>query len=98
MIESPYEKVLEERNQAVEIVVGIMTRLCLESDQKDKALLERDMAIAMLADWCCRVKFVGTGWDDWDESYKDAAYRPGPLRELLDKAIEEEKKFYLEEK
>lgn len=29
----------------------------------------------------------GTGWDDWDEHYKDAMYRPGPLRERLDKAI-----------
>jgi hypothetical protein len=50
---------------------------------------ERDIAIAMLAEWCVAVDVNGTGWDDWDEHYKDAMYRPGPLRELLDKAIAE---------
>ena len=48
---------------------------------------QRDKAIEMLADWCVAVDEKGTGWDDWDEFYKDAMYRPGPLRELLDIAI-----------
>jgi hypothetical protein len=48
---------------------------------------QRDSAIAMLAAWCVAVDQNGTGWDDWDEHYKDAAYRPGPLRELIDAAM-----------
>ena len=43
-----------------------------------------DAAIDLLAGWCDAVKNVGTGWDDWDEWYKDACYRPGPLREMID--------------
>ena len=50
-------------------------------------LKERDIALAMLADWCVAVDVNGTGWDDWDEHYKDAMYRSGPLREKLDAAI-----------
>ena len=48
---------------------------------------QRDVAIGMLADWVNAVNTNGTGWDDWDEHFKDAAFRPGPLRELLDEAI-----------
>jgi hypothetical protein len=44
-------------------------------------------AVAMLADWCARVEHVGTGWDDWDEAYKDARYRPCAIRAELDAAI-----------
>lgn len=44
-------------------------------------LEQRDIAIDMLARWCVAVDTNGTGWDDWDEHYKDAAYRVGPLRE-----------------
>ena len=46
-----------------------------------------DAALDLLAGWCDAVKNGGTGWDDWDEWYKDACYRPGPLRELLDARI-----------
>jgi hypothetical protein len=49
--------------------------------------LELEAAIMMLAEWCVAVDENGTGWDDWDEHYKDAMYRPGPLRERLDVAI-----------
>ena len=48
-----------------------------------------DTALGMLADWCVAVDVNGTGWDDWDEHYKDAAYRDGPLRAMLDKSIAE---------
>jgi hypothetical protein len=48
------------------------------------------IAVAMLAGWCVAVDENGTGWDDWDEHYKDARYRPGPLREMLDQAITQE--------
>lgn len=52
---------------------------------------ERDAAVFMLAEWCVCVELNGSGWDDWDECYKDAAYRPGPLRELLDAEIAKRK-------
>ena len=48
---------------------------------------QRDCALQMLADWCVAIDKNGTGWDDWDEYYKDAAYREGPLRSLLDAEI-----------
>ena len=55
--------------------------------RKDADLLP--MAIMHLAEWANAVQVNGSGWDDWDEHYKDAAYRPGPLRELIDKAMAE---------
>ena len=51
---------------------------------------ERDAAIKMLAAWCVAVDKKGGGWDDWDEHYKDAAYRetePPILRSLLNAAM-----------
>lgn len=47
---------------------------------------ERDCAVQMLADWCDAVRDNGTGWDDWDEHYKDADFRPCLIRELIDAA------------
>ena len=61
------------------------------ADEREELVKERDIAIAMLAAWCVAVDENGTGWDDWDEHYKDAAYRPGPLRKLLDAAIAAER-------
>lgn len=55
----------------------------------EKLTMERDLAIQMLAEWCVAVDVNGTAWDDWDECYKDAMYRPTPLRELIDAAIKE---------
>jgi len=46
-----------------------------------------DIALTMLAEWCVAVTVKGGEWDCWDEHYKDAMYRPGPLREQLDAAI-----------
>lgn len=43
-----------------------------------------DAAVRMLAEWTLAVELNGSGWDDWDEYYKNAAYRPGRLRELID--------------
>ena len=57
---------------------------------------ERDAAIKLLADWCVDIDCNGTGWDDWDENYKTARYRPGILREALDKAIQESSSYYNE--
>lgn len=73
-----------ERQQAV-----LLSRA--EHDELLKAKQERDSAVFLLAEWCVSVELNGTGWDDWDEHYKDAAYRPGPLREALDAGIAEEK-------
>jgi hypothetical protein len=56
-----------------------------------KASMERDAAVELLAEWCVSVELNGTSWDDWDEHYKDARYRPGLLRERLDTEIEKEK-------
>lgn len=58
----------------------------------EKLKAERDAAIWMLAEWCVDVDLNGTGWDDWDENYKNAMYRPGILRETLDKAIADVRK------
>lgn len=58
---------------------------------------ERDEAIRMLAEWCVMVQINGSGWDDWDEAYKDAAYRPCGIRELIDDAIDKEKARWKEE-
>ncbi len=55
---------------------------------------ERDEAVRMLAEWVAMVE-RGTGWDDWDEGYKDAAYRPSIIRALLDAAIVEARKLYV---
>jgi hypothetical protein len=51
-----------------------------------------ELALEMLATWVNMVKYNGTSWDDWDEGYKDACYRPSPIREDLDKAIAESKR------
>lgn len=59
-----------------------------------KVKQERDIAVSMLAEWCCAIDRNGTGWDDWDEFYKDAAYRDNPIRGLLDQEIERVKKYY----
>lgn len=55
--------------------------------QIEQVTRERDTAIAMLAEWCVAVNKNGSKWDCWGEHYKDAMFRSGPLRELLDKAI-----------
>lgn len=52
------------------------------SEQRADELLNE--AVTLLAEWTCAIDRNGTGWDDWDEWFKDAAYRPGPLRELID--------------
>lgn len=48
---------------------------------KDELL---DSAITMLAEWCVAIEDKGGSWDSWDEYYKDANYRSGPLRDLID--------------
>lgn len=44
-------------------------------------------AISLLAEWCHAIHTKGTSWDDWDEHYKNASYRPGILREDIDLEI-----------
>jgi hypothetical protein len=48
---------------------------------------DADIAIVMLAEWSFAVSNNGTGWDDWDEHFKDAAYRDGPLRGRIDAEV-----------
>jgi len=52
-------------------------------------ILQSDLnaAIRLLAEWCVAICDNGTDWDNWDEYYKYAMYRKGPLRLLLDEAI-----------
>lgn len=72
-----------------------MAEANLTSDERIQALqAELDCAVAMLAYWCVRVDMRGTGWDDWDEAYKDAMYRPCLIRERLDAAIAEARKEF----
>lgn len=48
---------------------------------------ERDLAIRLLAEWCVDIQDKGSEWDNWDENFKDAAYRPHPLRALIDEQM-----------
>ena len=76
-----YTVEVQEKLQALRDLIADLRD---ELQDKDDQL---DAAITMLAEWCVAVDENGTGWDDWDEHYKDAMYRPGPLRERLDVAI-----------
>ena len=57
---------------------------------------QRNMAIQHLAEWGVAIDVNGSGWDDWDEYYKDVMYdRPNRLqqiRDLLKSAIEDARK------
>lgn len=59
------------------------------TSENERLRRDLEIAVSMLAEWCVAVDVNGTGWDDWDEHYKTAMYRPGPLRAMLDVAIEE---------
>lgn len=74
----------------VRVIAGDLRMLL---DSLAEAQRERDQAISMLAEWCVAVDANGTGWDDWDEHYKAAMYRPSPLREKLDAAIAEARAY-----
>lgn len=78
----------EYKDPEVSLAWRVYQAATSNQEAKIKAL-ESDCAIAiqMLADWCVAVEQNGGGWDCWDEHYKDAAYRPTPLREKLDAAI-----------
>lgn len=93
-----YRALLEDRDeiisdlraklQAAEIEkTDILAQRDVYLSRAEAAEADRDTAILLLAEWCVCVELNGSGWDDWDECYKDAAYRPGPLRELLDAEI-----------
>ena len=60
----------------------------------EQLIRERDEAVELLADWVARVSEVGSGWDDWDEAYRNAGYRPCGIRSILDLEIERAKKKY----
>lgn len=53
-----------------------------------------DIALRMLAEWCVAIDANGAGWDYWDDYYKDAMYRDGPLRKELDEAIYAARKLF----
>jgi len=57
---------------------------------------QRDAAIRHIAEWCVAIEVNGSGWDDWDEYYKDAMYSDRKslleIRCLLVEAIEAARK------
>ena len=61
---------------------------CVLASDYDALAAERDALLRMLAEWCVAVD-NDSSWDGWDHHYKDARYRPGPMREALDAAIQE---------
>jgi hypothetical protein len=61
-----------------------------------EAEAQRDSAIKHIAEWCVAIEVNGSGWDDWDEYYKDAMYSDRKslpeIRGLLVEAIEAARK------
>ena len=45
-----------------------------QRQRADAAEAQRDAAIKHIADWCVAIDVNGSGWDDWDEYYKDAMH------------------------
>ena len=45
-----------------------------QRQRADSAEAQRDTAIRHIADWCVANDVNGSGWDDWDEYYKEAMY------------------------
>jgi hypothetical protein len=81
----------EQRDAAIEL---------LAEQVVESAKLQRqvDSALHMLASWVVSIDIVGTGWDDWDEHYKDAAYGRDPyIGEMLREQIKNLKKIREEE-
>jgi hypothetical protein len=72
---------------ATPTAVQVVQMLDKREEEIKRLTAERDIAIGMLAEWVNAVENNGTGWDDWDEHYKDAAYRDNPIRQLLNIAI-----------
>lgn len=54
----------------------------------EEVIKQRDAAIQHIAEWCVAIDINGSGWDDWDEYYKDAMYRDGALPEIRDLLVE----------
>jgi hypothetical protein len=50
----------------------------------ESIIAERNEVARILGEWVASVERRGVGWDDWDENYKDASYRPTPAREIID--------------
>lgn len=67
----------------------------LAEAQIDARLIQedRDAAVRLLAEWCVAVDH-DSSWDGWDHHYKAARHGGGPLRALLDAAIEAERKTW----
>lgn len=99
MTDSPFTKLIEflpSRHTYTEtevrlVMAGMQAEIDRAEAERDALRAQRDTALRMLASWCVDVDTNGASWDDWDENYKAAMYRPGPLRELLDEAIAAER-------
>ena len=58
---------------ATPTAVQVVQMLDKREEEIKRLTAERDIAIGMLAECVNAVENNGTGWDDWDEHYKDAA-------------------------
>lgn len=55
-----------------------------------KDSIVKEISVYLLANWCHDIDKNGTSWDDWDENYKEAAYRiQGPFRLEFDETLAE---------
>ena len=78
---------LKAKNERLRMALADTEALEIGTAERcSKLTRQRDEAVQMLADWCDAVRDNGTGWDDWDEHYKDAAWRQCGIRELIDAA------------
>lgn len=58
---------------------GVTVKVSRQACDEGAALIEeltrqRDSAIKHIAEWCVAIDVNGSGWDDWDEYYKEAMY------------------------
>lgn len=77
--------------QAMGPIVDVETIFDVSVYGSTKTKIQRDVAIRHLAEWCVAIDEKGSGWDDWDEYYKDARWRKDKLcdiRDLLDDQID----------
>ncbi len=57
------------------VMVVVSREACDDGAATIEALtIQRDVAINHIADWCVAIDVNGSGWDDWDEYYKEAMY------------------------
>lgn len=64
-------------------------RCRLIAERLDELERQRDEAVRHIAEWCVAIDVNGSGWDDWDDYYKDAMYREKALPEIRGLLVKE---------